>query len=68
MRTENEHTFWGEEKTSKNGKKRMLAKPSLIPHHQKNPITAHSASQKVGRPLRVADRAVDAVPKGYDLG
>ena len=60
--------FNEEEKTSKNGKKRMLAKPSLISQHQKNPIIAHSASQKVGRSLRVAERAVDAVPRGYDLG
>ena len=52
MRTENEHTFWGwrinEQKWEKADEKRILAKSSLSPRHQKNPITTHSASQKVG--------------------
>ena len=68
MRMENQHAFWGERKNEQKRKKvdekRILAKSSLIPHHQKNPITAHSASQKVGRP--VVERTVDAVPRGYD--
>ena len=52
-------------KTGKSGRKADVGQIFLKFTPPKEPD--HSASQKVGRSERVAERTFDAVPKGHDL-